>query len=222
MNHKKRVLIVGGKGSGEMAASVFEAVNVLTDEWTIAGFLSDIKPPGEFIGKYPVLGGTDEIVDFVRQGYFIHYTLHCTSKDKLERVEKFKKLGVPPEALASAVHPRACLDPSTKLGHGVLISPLAATSVRVEIGNCVHAYPHSYIAHEAVVGDFATLTAHAIVGARVIVGEGAQLGLGSAIREDVKVGRYALIGMGSVVLEDIPDNSIVVGNPARSIQRKKA
>jgi sugar O-acyltransferase (sialic acid O-acetyltransferase NeuD family) len=220
MNHKKRVLIVGGNGSGEMAASVFEAVNALTDEWTIAGFLNDIKPPGNFIGKYPVLGGTNEIVNFVKKGYFIHYTLHCTNKDKFERVEKFKKLGVPLEALASAVHPRACLDPSTRLGHGVLISPLATTSVGVEIGNFVHAYPHSYIAHEAVVGDFVTLTAHAIVGARVKVGEGAQLGLGSAIREDVRIGRYAVVGMGAVVLDDVEERSVVAGNPARMIKKK--
>jgi len=220
MNRKKKVVIVGGKGSGEMAASVFEAVNGVTNEWEIAGFLNDLKPAGELLGKYPVLGGTNEITDFVRQGYFIHYTLHCTSKDKFERVEKFKKLRIPLEALASAVHPRACIDPSTKLGHGVLISPLAATSVGVEIGNFVHAYPHSYIAHEAVVGDFVTLTAHAIVGARVKVGEGAQLGLHSSIREDVRIGDYAMVGMGAVVLDDVVDHAVVVGNPARVIKKK--
>ncbi|MCJ7483193.1 MAG: hypothetical protein MUO31_09535 [Thermodesulfovibrionales bacterium] len=220
MNNKKRVVIVGGKGSGEMAASVFEAVNGVTNEWEIAGFLSDIKQPGEVLGKYPVLGGTDQIADFVRKDYFIHYTLHCTSKDKFARVAKFKKLGIPLEALASAVHPRACLDPSTKLGHGVLISPLATTSVRVEIGNFVHAYPHSYIAHEAVVGDFVTLTAHAIVGARVSVGEGAQLGLNSAIREDIRIGRYAIVGMGAVVLDHVDDRAVVAGNPARVIKKK--
>ncbi len=220
MNKKKRVLIVGGKGSGEMAASVFAAVNAVTNEWTIAGFLTDIKRPGEFLGAYPVLGGTAEIADFVRAGYYIHYTLHCTSKDKFERVEKFKKLGIPLEAAASAVHPRACIDPSTKLGHGVLISPLAATSVGVEIGNFVHAYPHSYVAHETVVGDFVTLTAHAIVGARVMVGEGAQLGLNSTIREDVHVGRFAIVGMGSVVLKDVGEGAVVAGNPARVIRLK--
>lgn len=218
MKNVKRVVIVGGKGSGEMAASVFEAVNMVTSEWTIAGFLSDIKQAGGFLGKYPVLGGTDEIADFVRKGYFIHYTLHCTSKDKFGRIEKFKKLGIPLEAVASAVHPRACLDPSTKLGQGILISPLAATSVGVEIGNFVHAYPHSYIAHEAVVGDFVTLTSHAIVGARVRVGEGVQLGFSSAIREDVRIGRYAIVGMGAVVLKDVEERAVVAGNPARAIR----
>jgi len=220
MSNKKKVLIIGGKGSGEMATSVFEAANSVVDEWVIAGFLTDIKNPGEFFGKYPVLGGTDEVLDFVGKGYFIHFTLHCTNKDKFERVEKFKKLGVPLEALASAVHPRACLDPSTKLGHGILISPLAATSIGVEIGNFVHAYPHSYIAHEAVVGDFVTLTAHAIVGARVRVGEGAQLGLSSAIREDVRIGRYAIVGMGAVVVDNVDEHTVVVGNPARIIKKK--
>lgn len=220
MKRGKRVLIVGGKGSGEIAASVFAAVSEATNEWSVAGFLNDILNPGECIGGYPVLGRTEEILDFVSKGYFIHYTLHCTSKNKLERVEKFKKLNVPLEAMASAVHPRACLDPSTKLGHGALFSPFAATSVNVEVGNFVHAYPHSYIAHEAVIGDFVTLTAHAIVGARVRVGEGAQLGLSSAVREDTRIGCYAMVGMGSLVLEDVPDHAIVAGNPARPLKAK--
>jgi acetyltransferase EpsM len=220
MKHMKKVVIIGGKGSGEMAVSVFEAANLVRAEWQIVGFLSDIKKAGELLGRYPVLGGTDEIRDFVSKGYFIHYTLHCTSKNKSERVEKFKKLGIPGEALASAVHPRACLDPSTRLGHGVLVSPLVATSIGVEIGDCVHLYPHSYVAHEARIGDFVTLTAHAIVGARVHVGEGAQLGLHSVSREDVRIGRFAMVGMGAVVLVDVADRAVVVGNPAREIKAK--
>jgi sugar O-acyltransferase (sialic acid O-acetyltransferase NeuD family) len=220
MNNKKRVVIIGGKGSGEIAASVFEAVNTVTNEWIIAGFLTDIKKPGDLLGRYPILGGTDEIRDFIDKGFYVHYTLHCTSKNKLERVEKYKELNIPLEALASAVHPRACLDPSTRLGQGVLISPLVATSIDVAIGNFVHAYPHSYIAHDAVVGDFVTLTAHAIVGARVRVGEGAQLGLNSSVREDVRIGHYAIVGMGAVVIDNVEDHTVVGGNPARVLKVK--
>ncbi|MBN2400254.1 MAG: hypothetical protein JXI33_07945 [Candidatus Aminicenantes bacterium] len=195
-------------------------MNSVTAEWEIAGFLNDIGKKGESLGKHQILGGTDEIADFVGKEYFIHYTLHCTSKDKFERVEKFNRLGIPLEALASAIHPKACLDPSTRLGCGVLISALAATSVGVEIGNFVHAYPHSYIAHDALVGDFVTLTAHAIVGARVRIGEGAQLGLNSAIREDVRVGQYAVVGMGAVVLDHVADRAVVAGNPAKVLKVK--
>lgn len=106
MKNAKKVLIVGGKGSGEMAASVFEAMRAAGDgQWAVAGFLTDIRQPGERIGIYPVLGGTREILDFIAKGYYIHYTLHCTSKDKSARIEKYRELNVPLEALASAVHP---------------------------------------------------------------------------------------------------------------------
>jgi len=216
----KKLVIIGGPGSGQIAASVFEAVNSISDEWIISGFLNDSNLSDEFIGQYPILGGTDEISDFVRQGYYIHYTLHCTSKNKLERVEKFKRLEIPLEAMASAVHPRACIDPSTRLGHGVLISPFVATSVNVEIGHCVHAYPHSYMAHDSVISDFVTLTSHAIVGSRVRVEEGAQLGLNSCIRERVRIGAYAIVGMGAVVLNNLEDHAVVAGNPARAIREK--
>lgn len=219
MSQKNRVLIVGGPGSGEMAASVFEAVAQVSGEWIVEGFLNDVVPPGERIGRYRVVGTMDEMADFVGKGYYIHYTLHCTSKDKFERVERFKKLQIPLEAMATAVHPKAYLDPSTKIGKGVLISPFMATSTNVNIGNFVHAYAHSYFAHDSVIEDFVTITAHSVIGARVHVGEGSQIGLNSTIREDVKIGKFVLVGMGSVVIDHVDASNVVVGNPAKKLRR---
>ena len=38
---------------------------------------------------------------------------------------------------------------------------------------------------------------------------------------NIKIGNNVTIGAGSVVTKDIPDNSIVVGNPAKIISKKK-
>jgi len=37
-----------------------------------------------------VLGTSDEAIDFVSKGYYLHYTLHVNAKDKYQRVNKFK------------------------------------------------------------------------------------------------------------------------------------
>ena len=52
---KKKLLIVGGHGSGEIAISVFEDVNRVTEEWDIVGYLSDIREPGQYLGKHKVI-----------------------------------------------------------------------------------------------------------------------------------------------------------------------
>ena len=85
---KKRLLIVGGKGSGEIAMTVFEDLNSVTNEWKIEGYLSDIGEPGKFIGKHKIIGSTYKIQDYVNKGYYIHNALFFNAKNKENRIER--------------------------------------------------------------------------------------------------------------------------------------
>ena len=69
---KKRLVIVGGKGSGQISMSVFEDVNKITQEWEIGGYLNDIIKVVEYFGKYKVVGTSDEILDFINEYYGPH------------------------------------------------------------------------------------------------------------------------------------------------------
>jgi len=53
----------------------------------------------------------------------------------------------------------------------------------------------------------------------VHVGEFSFFGANAVIREGVKIGKNVLVGAGSVVIKDVPDNQIVVGNPAKILIR---
>jgi len=216
---KKRLLIVGGLGSGEIAMSVFQEANKISNEWEIEGFLNDIIQPGDSLGKYKVLGPSEALNDYVNKGYFIHFTLHFNAKHKEARVNKFNELGIPLEANASAIHPSAYLDPSTKIGYGTLICAHACTSFGPVIGNFIHVYTNGFIGHDSVIKDFSTITAHSVIGARVTIDEGAHIGLNSTIREDLRIGKYSIIGMGSVVTKNVEDYSIYVGNPAQFLKK---
>lgn len=216
---KKPLLIVGGHGSGEIAMSVFQEVNAITNEWEILGFLNDIVEPGSMLGKYKVLGPSEALKDYVNKGYFIHYALHFNAKNKEQRVIKFNKNEIPLEANASAIHPSAYLDPSTKIGYGTLICAHACTSFGSVIGNFVHIYTNGFIGHDSIIKDFSTITAHSVIGGRVLIDEGAHVGLNATVREDLRIGKYSIIGMGSVVIKNVEDHSIYVGNPAQFIKK---
>jgi UDP-2-acetamido-3-amino-2,3-dideoxy-glucuronate N-acetyltransferase len=56
---------------------------------------------------------------------------------------------------------------------------------------------------------------------KTIVKEGASLGANSVIVPGVTIGKRALIGSGAVISKDVPDNAIVVGNPARIIRYRE-
>jgi len=50
----------------------------------------------------------------------------------------------------------------------------------------------------------------------------AAIGAGCTINPGITIGENALIGAGSVVTRDVPDNTVVVGNPARVIRKVAA
>jgi acetyltransferase-like isoleucine patch superfamily enzyme len=50
------------------------------------------------------------------------------------------------------------------------------------------------------------------------VKELARIGANSTILPGVTIGRNSLVGAGSVVAKDVPNNAVVVGNPARVIK----
>lgn len=50
------------------------------------------------------------------------------------------------------------------------------------------------------------------------IGDGASIGTSATFLGGIKIGKRALIGAGSVVTKDVPDNAVVVGNPAKVIR----
>jgi acetyltransferase EpsM len=218
---KKRLIIVGGKGSGEIAMSVFNAVNKITNEWQIEGFLNDIQKPGEYLGNHKVLGPSESVKDYVDKGYFIHYTYHFNVKNKPDRVRTFKDLNIPIEANATAIHPLAHLDDSTKIGYGCLMLPQASTSFGAVVEDFCHVYTNGFVGHDSILGPYSTLAAHAVIGARVKIQTGSHIGLNSVIREDVSIGKYTIIGIGSVVIKNTEPYSTWAGNPAKNLYLAK-
>ncbi len=53
---------------------------------------------------------------------------------------------------------------------------------------------------------------------KTLVKKGASIGSNATILCGITIGENSLIGAGSVVTKDVPNNSIVVGNPARIIK----
>ena len=45
------------------------------------------------------------------------------------------------------------------------------------------------------------------------------IGAGATILPGVSVGKYAIVGAGSVVTKDVPDYTVVVGNPAKTVKK---
>ena len=112
------------------------------------------------------------------------------------------------EELCAIPHLQELLDKNTKFPHpiGIVINPNAIIGK-----NCT-------IFHNVTIGDsfsdkkssrYPTIGDNVTIFANVLI-------LGG-----LNIGNNAIIGAGAVVLHDVPENSVVVGNPARIIKQNK-
>ncbi|WHX60505.1 DapH/DapD/GlmU-related protein [Peribacillus frigoritolerans] len=45
-------------------------------------------------------------------------------------------------------------------------------------------------------------------------GDNVRIGAGAIVVGDIKIGNNSFIGAGTVVAKDVPENSVIIGNPA--------
>lgn len=116
---------------------------------------------------------------------------------------------------------------SVEIGDNVKIGSLTHIDYDVKIGEntriegLVYIPPLSRIGKNVFIGPSSTFTndpyppSKKLVG--VIVKDGAVIGAKAVIKAGVNVGKNSVVAMGSVVTKDIPDETVVMGVPARVV-----
>lgn len=78
---------------------------------------------------------------------------------------------------------------------------------------------HADLGVPLVVGDNVTV-GHQVMLHGCTIGDGALIGIGAVVLNRARIGRNCVVGAGSVVTEgkEFPDNSLIVGSPARVVR----
>ncbi|QYX56783.1 acetyltransferase [Roseovarius sp. SCSIO 43702] len=119
----------------------------------------------------------------------------------------------------------AIIGENVSLSAGAVVSDFTILTADAQIGHSFHCNIYSYVAHDCIVGDFVTLAPRVSVNGRVEIGDDVYIGTGATIlpgRADqpLKIGRGAIIGAHSLVTKDVPENTVVIGAPAKPLKRR--
>lgn len=118
----------------------------------------------------------------------------------------------------TAVHPTAFVAGGVQLGAGSMVFAQAAICVDARIGRCCIINTKASVDHECVLEDGVSIGPGATLAGLVSVGRNADIYTGAVVLPRVRIGAGATVGAGAVVTKDVPDNAVVVGNPARVLR----
>lgn len=214
---RKKLIIFPFGGNGREAAAQLAGSDPLKKEWQLVGFVDDDPAVrGKTACGVPVLGGTKVLKEYPKAKVL---AVPGNAGDYLKRRHIIEGLDLKKDRFAQVLAPSVVISPDAKIGYNTLLLANVVVGCGASVGNHCIILPNTTLGHDSVIEDFCCIGANVAVSGHVTIRSGCYIGSGSAIRERVTVQERSLVGLGSNVIADIAKDVIVVGNPAKLLNR---
>jgi acetyltransferase EpsM len=215
----KRIIILGGYGDGIVVASALRDLRDSNEDVIPFGFLNDFEPRGKTIDGLPVLGKIADATQFLNQKDMFFVSALLKVKEAFVRSQKIRSLKIPLDRYYTIIHPQATISHSSKIGYGTFIGPHVTIMPKATVGNHCSLRASANVGHDCTLGDFCYMGPNSTLSGRVILEDGVHIGPNACILEKLTIGSYSVIGLGSAVIKNLPSLTVVLGNPARIIEK---
>jgi len=210
--------LVVGLGAGGHARVVIDILR-LTNAHNIVGLLdADQNLWKTEVAGVPVLGGDDLLPGLYAQGTRHAFIGVGTTGDPRPRQFLYQKVLDCDFQIVSAVHPQSIISADTQIGRGATIMAGAVINPGARLGDNVIVNTKASVDHDCVIGNHVHISVGVTFGGGVSVGDRTMIGIGAVIMPGLRIGADAVVGAGSVVTKDVPENTVVIGCPAKVVR----
>lgn len=200
----KTVIILGAGEQGKVVKHILELSG-----YSKIKFLDDRLKNDEVIGP----------LKYINQLTSPQYEFFVAIGDNFLRKKWFLMLGQNGKYCINAIHPKAYLESSVKLGTNVMVGAFTYLNINTSVGDGVIINTGCIIEHDNAVGSYSQLGPGVVTAGKVIIGEEAFIGMRSTIIDHCKITNGVILGAGSVVINDIDEQGLYVGVPAKRKKR---
>lgn len=212
----KDLVIFGAGNLGREIAQLVTEINKDKSQWNLLGYIDEtIEKQGKIINDHLVLGN----IDWLKKNMKYQLWTICAVGNPKDKFRILSNLAGCNIRYANLIHPSASLSKFVQLGIGNIICWNSLLSVNTKIGNHVSINPGCGIGHDTVIQDYSSLYWNVTLSGNVQINQGCEIGSKAVVIPKKVVGKWSIIGAGAVVTEDIPENSVAVGVPAKTIKR---
>lgn len=200
-----RLAILGAGGHGRVVAESAVALG-----WEVVFF--DDGRDGDIDG-WPVVGNFADIFDVAPDSVLVAIG---DNRTRLSRLQQLSERGL---RLATVIDPSAIVSVSARIGEGSFIARGAVVSTGATLGRGCIVNTSASVDHDCQIASAVHLSPGVHLSGSVRIGDCSWLGTGSSVRNNVTIGHDVVVGAGGAVVNDIGNGLIVVGVPARVLER---
>ncbi|MEA5421205.1 acetyltransferase [Spirulina sp. CCNP1310] len=208
----EKIYILGAGGHGKV---VLETL-----------LMSGIQPTGILDNKLYKLGKIRDIPILGGDDYLNSISSNCTylinglgaNPQTTKRRNLFETMKARGFTFKSLSHPSSVISCTVEFGEGCQVMAGAILQPDVILGDNVVINTRSSIDHDCVIESHVFISPGVVLCGNVKVSSCAFIGAGAVIMPGIRIGNGSVIGAGSVVTEAIPDEWVVLGNPAKRLR----
>lgn len=117
-------------------------------------------------------------------------------------------------------HPSALVSPFAHIAAGSQLLAASVVQPGAEVGEGAIVNTAAVIEHDTAIGAWVHVAPGALLCGNVQVGARSHIGAGAVVRQGVRLGADSMVGAGAVVVKDFEGGGLLVGMPARVVERE--
>jgi sugar O-acyltransferase (sialic acid O-acetyltransferase NeuD family) len=223
------LVIIGSGGFGREVRWLVDEINATSPTYSLLGFLNTDKQSDSHTPKIDDLPVFDARFFSEAPNQLRQTGLAVAIGIGLPAIRRRVALSLPPwTTLPNLIHPSVKMSSRVRLGEpekrdsGIIITAGNILTTNITIAEHAMINLSCTVGHDVSIGAYAVVSPGANISGCVAIGTGSSVGTGAKVIEGKRIGEWAVVGAGAVVISDVPDNSTVVGAPAKVVKTRPA